>query len=185
MSVEQIQDRLLKVQVVLKEFPQFKYLGDPILRTPTEPVEDNEGIKIGRELGEVLIKYRNLTGMGRGLAAPQIGINKSVFVTYLDNKVQTYINPKIIQFSEQTNFYKELCLSSLMMWAKIKRPSTMEMEWTDEAVLKQKREFDGVLARLLQHEEDHLRGVCNLDRATGGTIEIQLDDPLQEKLTDK
>lgn len=167
---------------LLKEVPEITYLGDPILRTPTEKTSVEEGKEIGEKLGEVIIKLRSIAGYGRGLAAPQIGIGKSVFVTYLDDKVQIYINPKITKKSKKTNLYKELCLSSGIMAADIERSESITMRWTDENGKEQEKQFDSFMARLLQHEEAHLRGVPNLDEACDGTIEIFTGDPLQEKI---
>ncbi len=96
-----ILDKVKQFERLLAEFPEFRYIGDPILRTPTQPAEVKEGIEIGEKLGEVLVRYRKFVGYGRGLAAPQIGISKSVFVTHLDERTQTYINPKIINYSEK------------------------------------------------------------------------------------
>lgn len=170
---------------MLKAFPEFKYLGDPILRTPTNHVEFNEGLAIGKKLGIVLLNYRKLTGMGRGLAAPQIGIAKSVFATFVDNEIQVYINPKVVVSSGETNNYRELCLSSGIMWADVERPASIELEWTNSLGEKENKVFDSFIARLLQHEEAHMRGICNLDQAVPGTIEIQLSDPLLEKIRAK
>lgn len=167
---------------LLKEIPEITYLGDPILRTPTKETSVEEGKKIGERLGKVLVKLRKLAGYGRGLAAPQIGIGKSVFVTYLDDNVQIYINPKITERSKKTNFYKELCLSSGIMAADIERSESITMTWTDENGKKQEKEFDGFMARLLQHEEAHLRGIPNLDEACSRTVEIYTGDPLKEKI---
>lgn len=166
----------------VEQFPEVKYAGDPILRTPTEDVSIEEGIEIGKRLGETLLRYRKAVGYGRGFAAPQIGENKSVFVTFVDDELQTFINPKIVERSSTTNHYKELCLSSGIMSADVERPEWIVMEWTDINGVKHKEKFDGFLARLYQHEEDHLRGIINLDRASDGGIEFALFDPLQEKL---
>lgn len=176
---------ILKVNLfstLLKEIPEMTYLGDPILRTPTEKVSVKEGKEIGEKLGKVLLKLRSIAGYGRGLAAPQIGEGKSVFVTFVDDKLQTYINPKITKRSKKTNFYKELCLSSGIMVADIERPESITMEWTDTDGKEHKKEFDSFMARLLQHEEAHLRGVPNLDEDCDRTIEIFTGNPLEEKI---
>ena len=167
---------------VLKKFPEFRYLGDPILRTPTQSVDITEGAEIGSRLGGILVKYRQIAGIGRGLAAPQIGISKSVFVTYLDDEIQTYINPKIISSSQSNNSYRELCLSCGTMWVDIKRPEIINLQWTNKAGGKQEKEFTGLVARLIQHEYDHLQGIPNFDKAEAGTIEFVTSDPLAQKL---
>lgn len=179
---DEIQKRTQIFLQVLQKFPEFRYLGDPILRKKTKSVSLSEGVQIGRKLGEILIEYRKIAGIGRGLAAPQIGIPKSVFVTYLDDEVQIYINPKIISKSKKANRYRELCLSCGNIWADIKRPDLITVQWKDKNGKTEKKEFTGLVARLIQHEYDHLQGIPNLDKAEDKTIEFVTSDPLQEKL---
>jgi len=180
--IQELFSRIELFKKVAQEFPDFRYLGDPILRTPAAEVTLDEGIEIGKKLGDILVRYRKITGMGRGLAAPQIGIGKRVFVTFLNDQIHVYINPKIIKTSDTLNCYRETCLSSGIMRGDIKRPAKITIEWTDENGQIQKQEAEDVLARLLQHEYDHLQGVCNLDIAEKGSIEFVTSDPLQEKL---
>lgn len=166
---------------ILEEIPEFTYLGDQILRTPTEEVSIEEGKMIGKKLGEVLVKYRQIAGFGRGLAAPQIGIGKSVFVTFLDNKLEIYINPEIVDVSEGLNFFRELCLSSTFIEADVRRHEWVVLRWFDENGVEHKEKFDGLKARLIQHEFKHLLGIPNVDEAEPGSLRIA-GDPLQEKL---
>lgn len=170
---------------VLDKIPEIRYAGDPVLRKQAKIVNISEGKTIGNRLGKILLQYRKITGIGRGLAAPQIGLNKLVFVTFIDNKLQTFINPKIIKKSIVTNFCRELCLSSGIMAADVERSEKITMEWIDEKGKKQSKEFDGFLARLYQHEEAHLRGKLNLDEAAEKGIEFALFDPLKETLREK
>lgn len=179
---EQITEKVNLFSLLLKEVPEMKYLGDPILRTQTQEVSVEEGKEVGEKLGEVLLRLRKIAGYGRGLAAPQIGEGKSVFVTFVDDKLQTYINPIITSSSKETNFYKELCLSSSIMSADIERPESISMEWADEKGEIHEEKFDSFMARLLQHEEAHLRGVPNIDEASPGAVEIFTGNPLEEKL---
>ena len=171
-----------KFEVILNKFPEVKYAGDPVLRQTAKKVSVAQGIEIGKKLGKILIKYRKEMGYGRGLAAPQIGESKAVFVVFIDGKLQIFINPKILDKSKQTNFYRELCLSSGIMAVDVERSQWIIMEWTDEAGQKHKEKFTGFLARLYQHEEAHLRGKLNLDEAAAGGIEFALFDPLKEQL---
>ena len=166
----------------LKDFPEVRYAGDPILRQSTQEVSIEEGIGLGKRLGETLMRYRKAVGYGRGFAAPQIGEDKSVFVTFVNDDLQTFINPRITERSKDTNFYKELCLSSGIMSADVERSEWIVMEWTSVDGQEYKERFDGFLARLYQHEEAHLRGVINLDEATAGGIEFATFDPLKEQL---
>jgi peptide deformylase len=182
MTPDEIQKRTELFLQVLKKFPEFRYLGDPILRQKTKNVSLKESIRIGHKLGKVLIKYRKIAGIGRGLAAPQIGEAKSVFVTYLNDEIQVYINPKMISKSKKLNRYREMCLSCGTMWADIKRPDKIKLQWKDEAGKIKEKEFSGFVARLIQHEYDHLQGIPNLDIAQTKTLEFVTSNPLSEKI---
>lgn len=179
---DEIKKKIKLFEKVLNEIPELTYAGNPVLREPTVEVSLEEGIELGKRLGEVLIHYREITGAGRGLAANQIGENKSVFITYNDDEVKTFINPKILEKSETTNFYKELCMSAAVVAADVERSEWIVMEWTDEQGERHSERFDGFLARLYQHEEAHLRGRMNLDDAADGGIQFVTFNPLEEQL---
>ena len=168
--------------LILDQLPEVVYVGNPILRKKTKRVAVADGVTIGKQLGKVLIRYRSIAGYGRGLAAPQIGIGRSVFVTYLDDVVHTYINPVIVQRSKKHNYFRELCLSAGIFTADVQRPEWIVMKWTDENGISHHERFDGFLARLYQHEEAHLRGIVHLDQAEHGSIEFTSTNPLLEKL---
>jgi len=173
-----------KFELVLKECPEIVFIGDKVLRQKTDEVSVSEGAEIGKRLQSVLAKYRKITGLGRGLAAPQIGENKSVFITYVDNQFKTYINPKIIQKSSDCNLYKEACISCGFIWCDVKRARSVKLEYQDEKGDKKTEELDSFCARLIQHEYDHLQGVVNIDVALPKSIEFMLSDPLKEQLRD-
>jgi len=179
---EIIKERVATFSRVLNEIPEVRYVGDSVLRQRAQVVEVAEGRMIGEQLGKILLRYREIAGIGRGLAAPQIGISRTVFVTFVDDKLQTFMNPTISEKSPDTNFFKELCLSSGIMAADVERPEWIVMEWTDIEGTKHKERIEGFLARLYQHEEAHLRGVVNLDEASPQGIEFAAFDPLKEQL---
>lgn len=178
-EVIQLADKFLHIS---KMFPEVVYAGDPVLRTETERVSTEEGIEIGKTLGKILLRYRGVAGYGRGLAAPQIGIRKAVYVTFVNDQLNTVINPVIEEKSNSTNFYRELCLSSGILSADVERPDAIVLSFDNETGERVKQEYDGFLARLHQHEEAHLRGVLNLDEAVTGGIEFATFDPLKETL---
>ena len=181
---QDIKQKVKVFETVLDRVQQIRYAGDSVLRQTTSPATHEEGIKIGKRLESVLLKYREITGWGRGLAAPQIGESKSVFVTYLDNQFEVFINPKILEKSDKSNFYKELCMSAGIIATDVERPDWIVMEWVDEKGTTKSEKFDGFKARLYQHEEAHLRGRLNLDDAVSGGIEFVTFDPLKEQLRD-
>ena len=71
-------------------FPDFRFLGDPILRIPSEKVNVEKGREIGERLGDILVKYWKKNGFGRGLAAPQIGESKRVFEWHQHGRGRRY-----------------------------------------------------------------------------------------------
>ncbi len=178
-TVKQLVDNFKKI---LEECPEVVYVGDRILRQKTMEVTLEEGLEIGNKLKIVLEKYRTVTGFGRGLAAPQIGESKSVFVTFVNDVHKIYINSKIIHTSEKSNLYRETCLSCGFVSVDVKRPESVTVEYLDENGVTKTEEADSFLARLLQHEYDHLNGIVNLDRAEPASIELMTSDPLKEEL---
>lgn len=180
--LEIMKERIATFNRTLNEIPEIKYVGDPILRQQAELVKIPEGVKIGSQLGKILLRYREIAGVGRGLAAPQIGLSKAVFVTFVENKLQTFINPVMIEKSPETNFYKELCLSSGIMAVDVERPEWVIMKWIDVEGVTHEEKVEDFLARLYQHEESHLRGIVNLDEAAPQGIEFATFDPLKEQL---
>lgn len=162
--------------------PLLVYAGHKNLREKSVEVSINEALEIAEKLKETLLNYRKVTGLGRGIAGTQIGINKRVFITYVEDKFQVYINPKIIEKSDTQNLFKELCMSSGLLWGDVKRPEKIKLTWTEETGNEQTKEFDGFIARLLQHEYDHLEGIINLDICKSGTMEFVTTNPADEKL---
>lgn len=167
----------------LETCPELSHLGDPVLRLPAAQVEFHEGVRIAEKLIKVLDRYRTFSGVGAGLAAPQIGISKSVFVTTGKSGFEIYINPRLISSSSQVNYYRESCLSSRAMWSDIERPESVEISWTDGSGADHQEKFGGFRARLIQHEYDHLLGIPCLDRSLPGTIAYS-GSVKEEKLRD-
>lgn len=180
--IKAIKNKVIEFGKILEKFPEVRYAGDSVLRQVAKAVSLEEGVKLGEKLGKVLIRYRKTVGYGRGFAAPQIGESKAVFVTFVDERLQIFINPKIIERSKETNYFRELCLSCGVMAADVERSEWVVMEWMDSTGEKHRERITGFLARLYQHEEAHLRGRLNLDEAIVGGIEFATFDPLKEQL---
>ncbi len=168
----------------LKEVPELAHLGDSVLRKKAKAVSFQDGSEVAKKLVKVLGKYHKFSGVGAGLAAPQIGISKKVFVTNGKDGYEVYINPMVINYSDKTNFYRESCLSSRMFWGDVQRPETLEMKWVDGKGKERQETFAGFKARLIQHEYDHLLGIPYLDKAISGTIEYS-GNVKEEKLREK
>ncbi|MHA7869144.1 MAG: peptide deformylase [Salipiger thiooxidans] len=106
---------------------------------------------------------------GRGLAAPQVGVLKRVFVMDAgwkegDMVPLACINPEIVEVSEETASGPEGCLSIPGVTAQVRRPVRIRMAFTDLSGTRQERDFEGSEAIVAQHEYDHLEGLVHFDR---------------------
>lgn len=180
-----IQKRVEIFQKAMEACPLLVYAGEKSLRQPSTEVGHDEAMQLAEKLKSTLLDYRSVTGLGRGVAAPQIGINKKVFVTYVDDKFEVFINPQILEVSKEKNLLRELCMSSGVFCADIKRSRKVKLSWTNQFGEKCEKEFDGFWARLIQHEYDHLEGILNLDVCEKGSIEFVVNNPKDEKLRDE
>lgn len=141
--------------------------GDKILRKKVAKVTkvDNDIIKLISDMFETM---RNANGIG--LAANQVGVNKQIFVVdisvydeYKDVKPIAFINPKIVEKSEETIVYEEGCLSIPNQHEEVIRPKKIRIEYYDVNMNLQTLEADDLLARVIQHEYDHLQGILFTD----------------------
>lgn len=182
--INQIREKNISLQKVVEHCPDIVYAGHSALRTQAAEVDLTRGLVIGQYLCKVLKTYRDVAGVGRGLAVPQIGESAAVFVTYVQDVFKIYINPRITQYSSTQKLYKEGCLSCAPFWGDVKRPESITIEYTNEKGDFIIEKADGFLARLLQHEYDHLQGILNIDIAEPKTLEVMLSDPAKETLRD-
>jgi peptide deformylase len=104
-------------------------------------------------------------GRGIGLAAPQVGKSDRFFVTSLEqDKPRVFINPEIILTSPEEATYEEGCLSVPGLYARLKRPASVKIQAFNERGRPFTLDAEGLLARVIQHEFDHLNGVLFVDR---------------------
>lgn len=137
-------------------------LGEDILRRKAQPVpEVNDEIRqLAEDMFETMIEKD-----GVGLAAPQIGKSLRMFVLIADDDVRrVFINPQIIQTSSETGEYDEGCLSIPQVYETIVRPLKVTVQALNEKGRLFTLEADGLLARIIQHEYDHLEGILYIDR---------------------
>jgi len=146
----------------------LRYEGDEILRKKSRevPLVDDRIRILMDDMVETM--YAN---DGVGLAAPQVGILKRVIVIDVeDGKVYKMANPKILtEAGEQTG--EEGCLSVPEKRGLVARPMKVSVEYIDENNQEQKLEAEGLLARAICHEIDHLNGVLFTDRVIDDLIE--------------
>lgn len=137
-------------------------LGEEILRKKVDPVpEVNDEIrKLAEDMFETMIEAD-----GVGLAGPQVGKNLRMFVLIADDDVRrVFINPQIIKTSEEVCDYDEGCLSIPQVYETITRPAKVTVQALNEKGRPFTLEADGFLARIIQHEYDHLDGILYIDR---------------------
>ena len=155
-------------------------LGASELRTPARRISKvDESV---RDLARDMLRSM-YSARGIGLAAPQVGVHKQLLVIDLDPENAAsppivLINPEIRSFGPSLDTYEEGCLSIPGVYLHVVRPSTVEVAFRDEAGRPQRFWTDGLLARCIQHELDHLNGVQFVDRVTD---ELSLNAELQDK----
>lgn len=168
---------------------EIKTVPDPILRKKSKPIKkiDQQTKKLTQAMIEKLSGQKESKNkekdkekkeaenkrIGIGLSAVQVGYLKRLFVVW-DPKTEkdlVFINPKITwrskkqikEIPEIENKY-EGCLSVPGFWGLVKRPAAIKLEYQDLNSQKQKQIFRGFLARVIQHELDHLNGILFIDR---------------------
>lgn len=136
--------------------------GDPVLTTVAEQVENIDGkvVRLTQSMLQAMYK-----APGLGLAAPQIGVQKQIFVYDIDGTPTTLINPKIVE-SRGEWVFDEGCLSIPGLFVEMIRPKEVLLEAVDIDGNTIHIEADELLARLFQHELDHLNGVLMFERMT-------------------
>jgi len=138
--------------------------GDPVLREKAVPVDEiNQDVKdLVSDLVDTLKRQRGL-----GLAAPQVGVSKRIFAVDLSTvdiseSVRVFINPEILETTGQVEM-EEGCLSFPGIYQRIVRPATVRVRATDLDGKQFEITLDGLTARAVLHEYDHLDGVLFID----------------------
>lgn len=138
--------------------------NDPVLHTPTTLVEE-DAFGSGLEAFCAEIFEDMILQGGMGMAAPQIGRPKSLFVMYeADHHAPRYvINPEILWRSDTTAREMEGCLSYPDLIIPVERPTDVRVRYRTPLGKSEERELGGIDARCFQHEYDHLQGICFVD----------------------
>jgi peptide deformylase len=143
---------------------------DPRLRTISAPVDavDDE---LRDLIGDMFDTMYDAPGIG--LAAIQVGVPKRLIVMDLQEREdeegkpirepRVFINPEIIDPSEDQSVYTEGCLSVPDQYADVERPARCRVKWLDEKGEAHDEVFEGLLATCIQHEMDHLQGIVFID----------------------
>lgn len=153
-------------------------MGDPVLRGKSRPVDkvDDSIINLAKDMADSIdTGYQS----GVGLAAPQIGVPKRVIIIHLEEEIKTYINPEIEVLDDETEIEEEGCLSLPHLKADVPRSKKIKVK----ALTLEGKEIEliaeGMLARVFQHETDHLEGklfIDRLDKKTRRQLLLQYDN---------
>jgi peptide deformylase len=138
------------------------HLGNETLRQKAVPVEEitDEIRALVSEMFDTMEKEE-----GVGLAAPQVDRSIRLFVVKADDGVKrVFINPQIIATSQETCGYEEGCLSIPKFYEEVIRPERVTVQAKNENGRRFTLEAEGFLARVIQHEYDHLDGILFIDR---------------------
>lgn len=145
--------------------------GSQTLRQKCEPIApDYPGLQ--QLVEDMFLTLREAEGVG--LAAPQIGKNIRLFVVdctpwgednpELAGYKRAFINAEIYAYSEETGLFNEGCLSLPGLHEDVKRPLAIRMRYLDEYMVEHDEAFEGLPARVIQHEYDHIEGTVFTDR---------------------
>ena len=123
--------------------------------------------RVVRDLSDTLAAFRETSGYGRGIAAPQIGVLKRVVFIRMRpvGFSSPLVNPEIVWASDRQIELWDDCFSFPDLLVRVARAAQIRVDYQDDRGLKQTIEAEGDLSELLQHEIDHLDGILALQRA--------------------
>lgn len=159
-------------------------IGDPRLKAKNAKVARSDEPRIKQVINDLIetMRAENLIGM----AAPQIGENYQIFVTEprktifrsgVFDALRVYINPKIVRVSPETMVAYEGCgsVEKAGRFGRVSRPREVTVEARDEKGEKFRLRADGILARVIQHEMDHLKGVEFVDKVARNQVLVSFE----------
>ena len=146
--------------------------GNSILRCKCSPVQENQPIEdILKNMYDTMYNAQ-----GVGLAAPQIGLDLSIFIIdttpFCDNEnnliplKKEFINPEIIDYSGKDESFNEGCLSIPGLREDVIRKDQIKIRYFDKNFNEHTEKYEGINSRVIQHEYDHLMGVLFTDRVS-------------------
>ncbi len=142
---------------------KIRVLGDPVLREKSSPVK-----KIDENIQSLIKDMQDSIHAGYqpgvGLAAPQIGVSKRVIVVNYDGTFEAYINPELEILESSSQMQEEGCLSLPNLRTEVNRPKKVLLKALKMDGSKIEMEAEEMMARILQHEVDHLDGLLFIDR---------------------
>lgn len=152
-----------------------KVLRQPPLEFDFEnPTHDPKEVE--QKLSEAMEKFG-----GIGLSANQVGLDVRMFVMRTQDGIQAFFNPELTRISQETDLLKEGCLSFPDIYLMIKRSKVVEMKYFDADGEEHITSLEGLGARCVQHEIDHLNGIIFLQRASKMKLERALKSRPKER----
>ena len=152
-----------------------KVLRQPPLEFDFEnPTHDPKEVE--KNLSEAMEKFGGL-----GLSANQVGVDVRMFVMRTQDGIQGFFNPELTRISQETDLLKEGCLSFPDIYLMIKRSKVVEMKYFDADGEEHITTLEGLGARCVQHEIDHLNGIVFLQRASKLKLERALKSRPKER----
>lgn len=154
-------------------YPVIAY-GDPVLRKVAKDFSEEELKEVGTLVTDMFDTMEGAHGVG--LAGPQIGKAKRIFVIdsnlMIDEESEekgyrgAFINAEIIEEWGDEFTMEEGCLSIPGINGDVTRPSSLKIKYVDEELNEREEEFSGMTARVIQHEYDHIEGILFTDYLT-------------------
>lgn len=147
-------------------------IGEAVLRETAKEVSNQDSDEIQSYITDLVDTMRKEELIG--LSAPQLNVSKQIIVTEIretkfrkgeTDDLRVYINPEITYFSRETTLDWEGCGSIPGLFGKVERSSEINLKYTDETGVSHEMSATGLLARVIQHEVDHLNGILFTDLA--------------------
>ena len=158
---------------------EIRVIGDPVLRARAAEVTDIDG-KLAKLADDMLTTMYEAPGLG--LAAPQVGVQKRLFVYDVGEGPMTIVNPEIVERRGEWT-YDEGCLSIPGLAFELVRPKEVHLKGYDLDGNEISIEADELLARAFQHEMDHLDGVLFIERLDEDTRKAAMKIIREQRLT--
>jgi peptide deformylase len=149
--------------VLLLGNPKLYEISDPVYQAELQNMHG-----IVSDLCDTLMDFRKRNGVGRAIAAPQIGVMKRVIYMNVNNRSTVFINPELKVMSNEMIEVWDDCLCFPDLLVRVMRHNScriyfINLDWKEESM-----ELEGDLSELLQHEYDHLEGILAISRAIDG-----------------
>jgi len=172
----------------MSEILQISQLGNPVLRQPSQVVENVKADRIQQLIDNLISTVQHANGVG--IAAPQVAMGDRLFIVASRPNLRypqaphmeptAMINPQILAASTETVKDWEGCLSIPGIRGLVPRSRSIEVEYTSRDGKLHRQEFTDFVARIFQHEHDHLDGIMFLDRVES-TQELMTEDEYQQQ----